>query len=324
MKARNNFFCVYQRRVETFVEFLESGRFDKLTIDADQSDKLVKLLDAFVIKLEGGTDLDLEVLEAPPTTSAPAESAAKAPVKREKEKLPDTLEEEGEETEDKTEVDDSKPKGSPDAEAGQILDEVSGEEGKKGNENLHPLRGTYMNVFLQIVPENKRKRSDFESDQSGSDWEADESSRASRSAAEAKATGEDSLASPSGPDAGKDPEDKKESMDEDKNGTAAASGASGAKPRELHRTASIFLRNLAPTITKQEVEAVSLPSFDFALSGLIFFNFEFDRCASGIRASCVRPLQIRKPNAAGSAVDGSLLSATLISRKFAGTSTTFA
>jgi hypothetical protein len=29
------------------------------------------------------------------------------------------------------------------------------------------------------------------------------------------------------------------------------------KPRPLHRTASIFLRNLAPTITKQEVEAVS-------------------------------------------------------------------
>jgi hypothetical protein len=28
------------------------------------------------------------------------------------------------------------------------------------------------------------------------------------------------------------------------------------KPRPLHRTASIFLRNLAPTITKQEVEAV--------------------------------------------------------------------
>ena len=28
------------------------------------------------------------------------------------------------------------------------------------------------------------------------------------------------------------------------------------KPRALHRTASIFLRNLAPTITKQEVEAL--------------------------------------------------------------------
>ena len=28
------------------------------------------------------------------------------------------------------------------------------------------------------------------------------------------------------------------------------------KPRALHKTTSIFLRNLAPTITKQEVEAM--------------------------------------------------------------------
>lgn len=32
------------------------------------------------------------------------------------------------------------------------------------------------------------------------------------------------------------------------------------KPRALHKTVSIFLRNLAPSITKQEVEAVSLTS----------------------------------------------------------------
>jgi len=30
----------------------------------------------------------------------------------------------------------------------------------------------------------------------------------------------------------------------------------GPKPRALHKTQSIFLRNLAPTITHQEVEAV--------------------------------------------------------------------
>ena len=30
------------------------------------------------------------------------------------------------------------------------------------------------------------------------------------------------------------------------------------KPRALHKTLSIFLRNLAPSITKQELETVSL------------------------------------------------------------------
>lgn len=33
------------------------------------------------------------------------------------------------------------------------------------------------------------------------------------------------------------------------------------EPRALHKTSSIFLRNLAPTITKAEVEAVSNLSF---------------------------------------------------------------
>lgn len=41
------------------------GRFDQVTIDADQSEKLVKLLDTVVIKLEGGTEMDLRVLDNP-------------------------------------------------------------------------------------------------------------------------------------------------------------------------------------------------------------------------------------------------------------------
>ena len=41
-----------------------------------------------------------------------------------------------------------------------------------------------------------------------------------------------------------DSKDGEEKMDSDEN----------PKPRALHKTASIFLRNLAPTITKQEVE----------------------------------------------------------------------
>lgn len=50
---------------------------------------------------------------------------------------------------------------------------------------------------------------------------------------------------------------EKEKVDEgeEKTEEKKENGAS-VQPRELHRTASIFLRNLAPTITKLEVEAV--------------------------------------------------------------------
>lgn len=46
------------------MELMEQGRFNTVTIDADQSEKLVKLLDTVVIKLEGGTEADLQVLES--------------------------------------------------------------------------------------------------------------------------------------------------------------------------------------------------------------------------------------------------------------------
>ena len=49
--------------------------------------------------------------------------------------------------------------------------------------------------------------------------------------------------------------------------TAGSSEVSSEpKPRALHKTQSIFLRNLAPTITHQEVEAVGTCSPHFILS----------------------------------------------------------
>ena len=62
--------------MEVFMEFLESGQIEKVTVDADQADALLHLLDAVVIKLEGGTEEDLKILDVkPPKPPAPAEPA---------------------------------------------------------------------------------------------------------------------------------------------------------------------------------------------------------------------------------------------------------
>lgn len=42
---------------------LDSGRIDTVRVDSDQADAVIKLLDSVVIRLEGGTDLDLTVLD---------------------------------------------------------------------------------------------------------------------------------------------------------------------------------------------------------------------------------------------------------------------
>lgn len=48
--------------MEVFLEMLKLSEIDKVSVDAEQADMLLRLLDAVVIKLEGGTEEDLQVL----------------------------------------------------------------------------------------------------------------------------------------------------------------------------------------------------------------------------------------------------------------------
>lgn len=53
--------------MEVFLEMLKFNEIDKVSIDADQADVLLRLLDAVVIKLEGGTEEDLQILNVKPS-----------------------------------------------------------------------------------------------------------------------------------------------------------------------------------------------------------------------------------------------------------------
>lgn len=50
-----------------FLELLNQGELDKVTVDLDKSEKLIHLLDTVVIKLEGGDEDDLRALEETPS-----------------------------------------------------------------------------------------------------------------------------------------------------------------------------------------------------------------------------------------------------------------
>lgn len=52
-----------QRRTDVFSDVLNVGLVTSVNVDTNQSDKLLRLLDTVVIKLEGGTDEDLKVLD---------------------------------------------------------------------------------------------------------------------------------------------------------------------------------------------------------------------------------------------------------------------
>ncbi|XP_023037964.1 serrate RNA effector molecule homolog isoform X2 [Drosophila willistoni] len=55
-----------QRRSSVFVELLENGTIGSVKVDSSQADPLVRVLDMCVIKLEGGTDEDLKILDEKP------------------------------------------------------------------------------------------------------------------------------------------------------------------------------------------------------------------------------------------------------------------
>lgn len=69
------------------MDMLEKSDIDKVSVDADQTDALLHLLDAVVIKLEGGTEDDLKILDIKPSIQSPTKDPPKeVVVKKEEDK----------------------------------------------------------------------------------------------------------------------------------------------------------------------------------------------------------------------------------------------
>ena len=61
-----NFHIFLQKRIDVFVELLGKGDVTKVNVDTTNTEALIRLLDTVVIKLEGGSDDDLKVLDEKP------------------------------------------------------------------------------------------------------------------------------------------------------------------------------------------------------------------------------------------------------------------
>lgn len=65
-------------RLDVFLFLFENHWLDDVKLDMEHAAKILKLMDAAVIKMEGGTDLDLQVLEAPVATGDAGDGASAA------------------------------------------------------------------------------------------------------------------------------------------------------------------------------------------------------------------------------------------------------
>lgn len=215
---------------------LGKGDIPRVNVDTSNTEQLIRLLDTVVIKLEGGSDDDLKVLDEKPVVVTPiitpredkgiSEKATEENVDKADEKESETKDEKSEKRESKkrrrTHTDSSSNSDSSDS-------SDSDSESEKNPKSPEPKS-----------PEKKAENGDEATEEKPSE--------------DAEMKSEEAPADES--------EKKEEAMDTDivkVDEVVVVPEDDEPKPKKLeekHKTSSIFVRNLAPTITKAEVEAL--------------------------------------------------------------------
>lgn len=215
----------FQKRAEVFTELLDKGDIAKVNADTSNNDQLIRLLDTVVIKLEGGSDDDLKVLDEKPVVVPPPQP--KVEEKKEIESV------EASETEKKPADEDVEQKS----------------ESKK-------RRRTHTDSSSNSSSDSESEAEDGKKKANGAPAEnEDEAKNGAEEGAEQKDENADTdmkdEPSENKPDAVEEDEKKIEEVVD-----LVEEEAPVKKLEELHKTSSVFVRNLAPTITKAEVEAL--------------------------------------------------------------------
>ncbi|KAM7374192.1 hypothetical protein PAMP_006866 [Pampus punctatissimus] len=257
-------------RVNVFVFLMENNWFDNVSLDIEQTPVIIKVLDAAVIKMEGGTDHDLRILDLPSEEEEEREKLASfsggvEPLKREDLKTLDGDCKPSEEK-DKTEKDESDSASTERAARGEEGEDVKEEAEKKSAEEDMPE---------PKKPRRKRKRSGDSDDEasaseSDSDSDSDSNSNCSdkpvkkeevedKDEEEEEGEGEESYSHMSTPICFLPPNDEemklKENAEEEKKEEKKPKD-DAPRPRPLHRTCSLFMRSIAPSISKAEIIAL--------------------------------------------------------------------
>ena len=233
-----------KRRVEVFQEFLESGKIEDLPMDCDGQDSLIRILDSVVIKLEGGTDFDLKSLDLPDTEDD------------ERPRKDNSRNGKSESGEHRSEQD--SPVMSKAKEMLEFLDTPTNEESKKRKreddeekEEEAEKEGKEEDGKEEVKDEDKEtesEKTEVEKDMEDAEKAETEDVQEEKKEEEEK---EEKME-----DTKEKDEDEKVDVRDEKDVDMKDSEEESPKPRALHKTSSIFLRNLPPTVTKQEVEAM--------------------------------------------------------------------
>ncbi|KAG7516407.1 hypothetical protein JOB18_030588 [Solea senegalensis] len=240
-------------RLNVFMFLMENGWFDNVSLDIEQTPAIIKLLDAAVIKMEGGTDHDLRILELPSEEEEERErllsvSAGAEPPKREDLKTLDG---------------DRKPSVEKDKNEKEKSDSANTETAAAAN-GEKVKEETEKEAAKEEMPEPKKRRkrkrsgdSDDEGSASESDSDSDSNSDSNSNCSEKPVKKEEEEDKDEEEEEGEEekPKENSEEGKKEEEGKKKPKDDS-PRPRPLHRTCSLFMRSIAPTISKAEIIAL--------------------------------------------------------------------
>ncbi|XP_069806081.1 serrate RNA effector molecule homolog isoform X3 [Dendropsophus ebraccatus] len=213
-----------RNRLNAFLYLMENSWLSEIQLDMEKAPAIIKVLDAAVIKMEGGTEIDLKILDEE-EEQAKREAAKKEEVR--------TTEGQSKPPEEKEAVVKPDPEKEPEEEEKPPKPE---EEEEKKVEKEEPERESRKST------KRKRKRSGDSDD--GSDSESGSGSEPGSPKPESQTQN------------GREGSPKKEEEEEEEDKQKEKPKEEVVKPRPLHKTCSLFIRNVAPNISKAEITAL--------------------------------------------------------------------
>lgn len=230
-----------KKRVEVFLELLNVGEITNVTVDTTNTDQLLKLLDTIVIKLEGGTEEHLKLLNEKPVEVVKVTKSDNKSESEGKESESNDTESKDEkmETNDVVVVEEK-------VEAA-VVPGVKLPESKKRRMSNSSSSSRSSNDSRGSVSDEEKKDKPIEKQENGAETEnAKNIEENTEAAVDEKADNMD-----------EDNEAEQKTIKTDVEEIEKEVEPKVEKLEELHKTSSIFLRNLAPAIKKEEIEAVS-------------------------------------------------------------------
>ncbi|XP_051900671.1 serrate RNA effector molecule homolog isoform X3 [Pristis pectinata] len=252
-------------RLSVYCYLMEHGWFDGLSLDIDKANIIMKALDAAVIKMEGGTQIDVKILDL---EDEEEKTDKMEPAKKEEGRILDNdrkvVEKEKEEDTRKAEgneqsVDVKMQQDKDDGKSKELPDEEKGEDGEDKDEAEQREPAKESSVPAKAAKKRKRKHS-------GDDSYDEDDATASDSESEPEIV-PPGVERKEDEDPGKQKEDdektekeeepKQERKEEEKHKEKPKEEKKEMdvtpKPRPLHKTCSLFMRSIAPNISKAEI-----------------------------------------------------------------------